>query len=409
MELKRLKPFRDAMKEAAEAVMSDPGREITVVHHNDTDGIASGAILRRALTRAGFAVENLPIERVHPAFLPAIHTQMRRIILYADLGGQAAEAIAGHIRKGSRVIILDHHMPGAGKTPGLLQVNPELFGIDGDRECAAASAVCFFSLALDRANEDLAVLAVLGAEGDHQMTDGRGEGLNALLLETALQRGDLRPAEIPNGGGWRFPRLEDRSLREANEWIISLAVNGYYRRGAELALDLCLNGPDNRIRAFAEEMAGIRENRFGEELNRIGRTGVARTGDISWVDVESRFFPLGLKAIGLFCEELIRTEAVGEEDYVVGFQRFPEENPYLGRFPGRETKASFRVTTALRRRIESGEKPDLMALVPDAVRRVGGFAEACHRYSAACTIPEERKAELVGLLAAETAKSSALP
>jgi hypothetical protein len=176
-------------------------------------------------------------------------------------------------------------------------------------------------------------------------------------------------------------------------------VNGYYRRGADLALDLCLEGPDNRIRDFAAEMAEIRRDRFGMELGEIRHVGVARKGRITWVDVKERFFSLGLKAIGLFCEELFREEVVGEEDYVVGFQRFPEENPYLGRFPGQETKVSFRVTPALRRRIESGEKPDLMRLVPDAVRRVGGFAEACHRYSAASTIPEECKEELVRLLA----------
>ena len=164
---------------------------ITLVHHNDTDGITAGAILRTSLTRAGFTVENIPIERVHPAFLPAIHTPERRLILYADLGGQSADVISRHIPDGSRVIILDHHLPAAGEFPRLLQVNPEQFGIDGDSECAAAAAACFFALALDGANEDLAALAVLGAVGDHQMAEGRCTGLNAILLETAARRGDL--------------------------------------------------------------------------------------------------------------------------------------------------------------------------------------------------------------------------
>ena len=40
--------------------------------------------------------------------IPAIHTPERRLILYADLGGQVADVISGHIPDGSRVIIQTH-------------------------------------------------------------------------------------------------------------------------------------------------------------------------------------------------------------------------------------------------------------------------------------------------------------
>jgi single-stranded-DNA-specific exonuclease len=395
----RIEKFREAMKETAASLADAPGREITVVHHNDTDGITSGAILRKSLMRSGFSVENIPIERVHPAFLPVIHTPGRRLILYADLGGQAADVISRHIPEDSRVIIIDHHLPAAGSFPRLRQVNPELFGIDGDSRCAAAAAACFFALALDGGNEDLAALAVLGAVGDHQMAEGRFWGLNALLLETAAARGDLRPEGADEASGWLFPRFGGRSLREADRLILSLAVNGYYRRGADLAIDACLNGPDERMMAFSAEMALIQEDRFGREIARIRREGLQRQAQIVWRDVGERFHPLGLKAIGLFCEAVIRNGVADGEGYVVGFQHFPGENPYLGRFPGREAKVSFRVTPGLKRSIERGERPDLMRLVPEAVQQVGGFAEACHRFAAACTIPEDRIPDLVGLLA----------
>jgi len=62
------------------------------------------------------------------------------------------------------------------------------------------------------------------------------------------------------------------------------------------------------------------------------------------------------------------------------------------------------VTPGMRSSIERGEGPDLMQLVPGAVRQVGGFAEACHRFTAASTIPEERKADLIGLLADSAAQ-----
>jgi single-stranded-DNA-specific exonuclease len=400
----RIEEFRGAMKAAAESLADAPGREITLIHHNDTDGITAGAILRISLMRAGFAVVNIPIERVHPAFLPAIHTPGRRLILYADLGGQVADVISRHIPEDSRVIIIDHHLPAAGSFPHLLQVNPEGFGIDGDSQCAAAAAACFFALALDSGNEDLAALAVLGAAGDHQMAQGRCGGLNALLLETAVERGDLRPDKADAAVDWLFPRFGDRNLWEADRLILSLAVNGYYRSGADLALEACLNGPDDRTLAFSAEMASLQQDRFGREMARIHREGLPREGLIVWRDVGDRFHPLGLKAIGLFCEAIIRDGAADGDGYVVGFQRFPGENPYLGGFSGRETKVSFRVTPGLKRSIERGERPDLMQLVPGAVQQVGGFAEACHRFAAACTIPEERTADLVGLLADRAAR-----
>ncbi len=399
MDAIRLADFRDAMKAAAATLVDGPYRAITLVHHNDTDGITAGAILRTSLMRAGFSVENIPIERVHPAFLPAIHAPGRRLILYADLGGQSADVISRHIPEGSRAIILDHHLPAAGEFPRLQQVNPESFGIDGDSHCAAAAAACFFALALDRGNEDLAALAVMGAVGDHQMAEGRCEGPNALLLETAVRRGDLQPGKTGDDAPWLLPRFQGRNLREADRLIIALAVNGYYRRGADLALEACLHGLDDRMLTFGVEMATIQRDRFAREIDRIRREGLPREGRIVWTDVGERFYPLGLKAIGLFCEEIIREGLAEGECYVAGFQRFPGENPYLGGFAGKETKASFRVTPGLRHSIERGERPDLMRLVPGAVRQVGGFAEACHRFAAGCTIPEERRGELVALLA----------
>ncbi len=69
------------------------------------------------------------------------------------------------------------------------------------------------------------------------MTKGRCEGLNALLLDTAVRRGDLRPYSTGDDTAWLFPRFQERNLREVDSLISSLAVNGYHRRGADLALN----------------------------------------------------------------------------------------------------------------------------------------------------------------------------
>lgn len=399
MDRMRIERFLEAARSVAASLNETPFREITLVHHNDTDGITAGAILAAALMRAGFSVEHIPIERVHRVFLPAIHRPGRRLILYADLGGQAADTICRHIREDSRVIIIDHHLPAPGVFPRLEQVNPELFGISGDGECAAAAAACFFALALDGANEDQAALAVLGAVGDHQMTGGRCDGLNALLLDKAVQRGDLRPSPSDGDVSWCIPRFQDRTLGEADALISDLAVHGYYRRGADAALRACKDGPDAPALAFRAEMAAIQRDRFSREMARVRREGLSGKGLIVWTHVGERFHPLGVKAIGLFCEEIIRQSAVEGERYLVGFQRFHGVNPYLEGSVKGEVKASLRVTPALRLSIERGDRPDLMELVPGAARQVGGFAEGCHRFTAACTIPEQRAEDFVRLLA----------
>ena len=270
-----------------------------MVHHNDTDGTTAGAILRRSLMRRGFAVENLPIERVHPVFLPAIHAPHRRLIIYADLGGQSADAISGHIGEGCRTVILDHHLPEiAGKFPRLIQVNPETFGISGDGECAGATTAWFFSLALDGENEDLSPLGLFsGAVGDHQMTQGRCQGPNGLALERAVARGALQPggatAETPRIA---FPVFREKTLRRGGPPDPFPGGERLLPRGRRLALAACMDGPDGRISAFSAEMAQIQRERFEREMGRITReTGMGRQGEIARTDVEDRFHPLGLK------------------------------------------------------------------------------------------------------------------
>ena len=60
------------------------GSEITLVHHNDADGLTSAAVLETALTRANFSVQRICIERVHPPTITRIHDDFTTPILYVD-------------------------------------------------------------------------------------------------------------------------------------------------------------------------------------------------------------------------------------------------------------------------------------------------------------------------------------
>jgi single-stranded-DNA-specific exonuclease len=134
-------------------------------------------------------------------------------------------------------------------------------------------------------------------------------------------------------------------------------------------------------------------------MERLRLNGISRDGNIQWFDVENRFYPLGLKAIGIFCSEIARTDWVDRDKYIVGFQDVPRENPYLGEFDWDETKASLRVPPDLHRAIAEGLAPPLSEIVPIASEQAGGISDACHRYSAACTVGKKKKAELIRSLA----------
>ncbi len=393
----RINEFMKAQGEAVEYFRRFPVRRAAIVHHNDTDGMASGAILQEALRREGYDPENIPIERVHPSFLPKIHNPERKLILYADLGSQAGSMISSKVLPGTGVIILDHHPPFQSSFPNLIQVNPESFGIDGDRQSSAASVAFFFARTLSEKNEDLAYLAVIGAIGDNQMEEAEGADLNQMALEIALKRGAIQRSEQALDP-YRFPLFAGAGGDEVSRDITDLAVNGYNRGGAALAVAFCLKGPTAESRRLATEMRMIQESRFGEEIERIQSRGISSEGEVQWIDVEDRFYPLGLKSIGIFCDEVIKRGLGHGGKYWVGFQNFPAEVPILGKFEGEDTKVSMRVPPVLREEVERREKPNLVEMLPGAAREAGGFAEGCHRFAAACTIPRTGKRALLSAL-----------
>jgi single-stranded-DNA-specific exonuclease len=390
VESPKFKKFMDALQDSARCLKDFSEHRATIVHHNDTDGIAAGAILKKSLEREGYETENIAIERVHPSFLPRIHTAERKIIFYTDLGSQAASWINDHRLAGTGVFILDHHPPFRSSFPKLNQVNPESFGIDGDVQASAASVSFFWSSALHERNEDLAYLGVLGAIGDHQLADQKVIGLNEKALQLAVGKGTvhLSPAD-PDF--YRFALFHDMGGKEISRAITDLAVNGYHQGGAEMALKFCLEGPGMEFIQFGLKMRKIQEDRFQKEMKKIQARKISREGEVQWVDVQGRFHPLGLKSIGIFCEEIIRAQIAEGNQYIAGFMDFPEEFPILGKFEGKDTKVSMRIPPDLKKKIEQGESPDLTVIIPKAAEEVKGFAEGCHRFAAACTIPKNRK------------------
>ena len=395
----RLNTFIADAHRAAACFREHVGRSrasATVVHHNDADGIAAAAALAYTFRKLHVDARLLPIEKVHGPVVEAIHAGTKGAILYADLGGQSCQLIDRYTTDGQQVIILDHHLPGTDLASRIFHLNPEHQGISGDSEASGAAVCAFFAAELLKETASgaqgpdalPALMGVIGAVGDGQMRSGALAGLNRLLLETALQKGEV--ALGPKGYA-ATSRYGNKSLNEIVEVLNLLGSVGFYAGHAQTGVDYLLGIESQKALRIAKKLGVLKTSYFEKEAEVIGRNGLSASTHLQWVDVKGRFVPMGVKAIGLFLEWLAEQGPAAPDKYLIGFQHLPAEMPGIGVIEGNLTKISARVPRPLRERILAGQFPDLMTLIPQATERVGGAADGCHRFAAASLIEQGRE------------------
>ena len=180
-----------AMQNAIEEVRQWPQKEVQIFHHNDSDGLSSGAILTRTFERAGYDIRRFCLEKPYPALLQKLYEQEGAIIIFADFAGRIAPMLSDLNQGRNLTLILDHHVAEASTDPKVHNLDPDLFGLKGDRDIAGATTCYLFAHTWNPANKDLAVNAAIGAvgEGDAIWLD---ESLVSMLtpgrLEEAIER-----------------------------------------------------------------------------------------------------------------------------------------------------------------------------------------------------------------------------
>ena len=392
------KEFLSTVREGI-ARMRQAGAEVTVVHHNDADGLSSAAVLQTALSRAGLTVRRVCIERVHPPIVARIHDRFPSTILYVDLGAQAAPVIAAANRGRRFTIILDHHHPQPSTDPQVLNIATEFFGLSGDMDIAASTAAYFFATELDANNRDLAYLAVLGAVGDCHERDGRLIKENRDALVDAVEQGHVEiVADASGRERYRLTRFHGESAPMAPfaVAVTTLGGVGYYAGGPDLGVQMSLEGPSFETRQKLEELDQIQQDAYEKTLNRIKRQGFRETEHIQWFSVGDDFAPMGVKVIGEFCWDIRDADFVDPEKYIVGFQNMDREVPGLGAFDWSLVKVSMRLPTPLEKKIlVDRTMPGLSFLVPEAAKQAEGSIDACHDYCAATLIPIGREDDLI--------------
>ncbi len=173
---------------------------VDIYSHIDPDGITSGSIASATLEREGIDHEVHFLKKLDTPTVEEIRDRGHELVWFTDLGSGMYHALAD-----LPGLITDHHVPSSPGIPRgqrhdlrafasaeMVQVNPHLVGLDGASEISSSGCAYLVARAVNRANEDLAALAVVGAVGDLQdRAQGRLVGLNRPIVEDGVRAGAL--------------------------------------------------------------------------------------------------------------------------------------------------------------------------------------------------------------------------
>jgi single-stranded-DNA-specific exonuclease len=386
----------DAMGEAIQKVKQSPEKSVQVFHHNDADGITSGAILTRAFERQGYKVQRFCLEKPYPAVLKKVYEQEGRIIIFADFAGRIAPLIS-ELNKGKNLtLILDHHVAEASTDPQVHNLDPDLFGLKGDRDISGSTTCYLFAVTMDSVNHDLAPIAAVGAVADGFFVDGRLVSQNRDAALEAVQQGQLEIKKVGTGEQyWLKNSKGEIPVLEFGDYLDLLGGVGYYHNGPDMGVKVCLEGVSPESDKMVEELKVTRKKIFDDQIARLQSGGWMQAPHIQWFHVESRFFPMGVKMIGAFCDAIRETKLIDPYKYLAGFQIIPDEIPGFGTIKFKEVKISMRVSPYMEGEIRAGRTMGLNILLPEATNRLGGFSDACHSLTAATTVAIGKEEQLI--------------
>ncbi len=213
--------FLDFTSKIVEKFFDLKGNKVVrIIANADTDGITGASILCRAFYRGGIKFVVSVVKQLDEEIIESLKREDYGIVFLIDLGSNCISKLE---KVDKKIFILDHHYPEKfekGLETNIFLLNPHLFGIDGTTEISAAGVVYFFVNSMEKRNEDLAYLAIVGAIGDIQERNGFS-GLNNEVLGDAVKS---RKIEIRNG--LKFYGIYSRALHKFLEYSTNPYIHG---------------------------------------------------------------------------------------------------------------------------------------------------------------------------------------
>lgn len=385
-----------AMENAIEEIRQWPKKEVHIFHHNDSDGLSSGAILTRTFERAGYKIKCFCLEKPYPALLQKVYEQEGEIIIFADFAGRIAPMLSDLNQGRNLTLILDHHVAEASTDPKVHNLDPDLFGLKGDRDIAGATTCYLFAHTWDPANKDLAVIAAIGAVGDEFFVDGCLVSENRAVTLEAVAQGKMEIKARKVGERYYLNTPAGPvACDEFGAYLDTLGAAGYYQNGPDMGIKVCLEGTTPESDRMLQELKAVQARAFEQEIQRIKSGSLKKTDHIQWFQIENRFKPMGVKMIGIFCDAIKNSDFIDPKRYVAGYQIIPNEIPGFGPISINDVKISMRVSAYMEEEIRSGRSMGLNILLPEATNKLGGFSDACHSLTAATTVAIGKEEALI--------------
>ena len=193
---------------------------VRIISHLDSDGISACSILIKALSRDNRKYSITIVQQLDENAIMQFAKEPYEIFFFTDLGSGAISSIREHLTA-KKVFILDHHeLESNEQVKNVTHVNPHLIGIDGSQEISGAGVVFFFAYAMNKANADMAHIAIVGAIGDVQEHNGFSK-LNNEILEIAKENKTIKVIQ-----GLRVFGAQTRPLHKLLEYSSENPIPG---------------------------------------------------------------------------------------------------------------------------------------------------------------------------------------
>lgn len=377
---RKIKEFFSSICKAVEKLKSYKTKDdVLIVHHDDADGLCSAAIIKKALEREGFATRTICLEKLFPEVLKKLHHEESRVYIYTDIGSAHATKISDENRSKNLTIILDHHDFTQSIDPMVYNLNPEVFGVSGEKEASGSTVAYLFARNLNKQNIDLAYLAVIGSAE----IPGPFTGLNREVLKDALEYRSVEVLKSKSGEDYKVLKLgKPQSYKKFSTMLSVLGSVGYYTGGPGEGVRICLEGLDERTENLIVKLEEKRKKANQKMLEKLRKEGLNQLSQIQWFHAYDNFKDMGTKVIGSFCSYLsFQQKIISPEKYVIGIMNMRSVIPEFGFLNQEYVKVSARTPKKLSLLVEQGRKPPLSKILPEACKRFDGFGDG-HSFAA---------------------------
>lgn len=383
--------FLHRLSKAKKAVQLAGLKEAVILHHDESDGLASASLTKIALEKLGLETRLVCIDKLYPEIVADIESGTRRVIAYADIGSAHVELLSQANKSNNIILALDHHDTPRIDEPNVYNLNPELDGFPGETDASSSTVAYLFAKTIDKDFVSKSGIAVIGSVE----VPGESRGLNEVARDDALESGTL----IAHGTGRVTVKLGQSGISpfRASAMLNVLGSVGYYRNGPGSGIQACLEGFSKSIREQAKRFEEERKTANRKMLLILTSRGLSQKETVQWFHAEDNYKGMSGKVVGSFCSYLRYQRFVSSDKYLIGMMNVQPEIPGWGVLQSRLVKVSVRVAPSLALSIELEKRPSVSFLVAESCKRVGGFGDGHSVAASALYLPGRKVSFLTSL------------